>query len=171
MKGMWNSKKCAAMAIVGAGLAVAAATPALAWWPGYGGYSGAAYGYGGGCGAYGAAYGGPGIGGYAGVYSYGWPYGTYGYYGGTYGAAYGGYGAAYSAAYDGYGAYGWAPAYGYAGYGYGCRKGAHRVRGYGYAVASRQLRPAYSVGYAAAKHPVQFGTALHVRNVKLARAD
>ncbi len=47
---MWNHRKCAAMAIAGAGLAVVAATPASAcvdW-------------------------------GYSGVYSYGWPYATAG---------------------------------------------------------------------------------------------
>jgi hypothetical protein len=48
---MWNSRKCAAVAIAGAGLAVAAATPASAcidW-------------------------------GYSGVYSHGWPYANTGF--------------------------------------------------------------------------------------------
>ncbi len=150
---MWNSRKYAAMAIAGVGLAVAAATPASAWWPGYGGYYGAAYG---GCGAYGyapsygyAGYGGCGSYGYAGA-SYGLPYATYGYAGyPAYG--YGGCGGYYGAAsYGGCGGYGYAPTYGYApsyyGYsaGYGC--GARHPRSAGYAVANH--RP-YGDAYAA----------------------
>ncbi len=87
---MWNSRKYTAMAVVGVGLAVAAATPASAQLLGSGGaygYTGGCgaygyapvYGYAGGCGgygAYGAAYGAAPA--YAGVYSYGWPYGIIG---------------------------------------------------------------------------------------------
>src|SRR5258708_23543725 len=98
---MWKSRKYTAMAVVGVGLAVAAATPASAQLLG----SGGAYGYTGGCGAYGYApvYGSAGgCGGYgaygaaygaapayAGVYSYGWPYGLIGDVGhyGAYGSA------------------------------------------------------------------------------------
>src|SRR5216684_4392160 len=120
---MWNSRKYTAMAVVGVGLAVAAATPASAqllgsggaygYTGGCGGYASApVYGYAGGCGgygAYGAAYGGAPA--YAGVYSYGWPYGIIGDVGyGAYGSA-GGCG--------GYGAYGYAPVYGSAGGGCG----------------------------------------------------
>src|SRR5258705_12249828 len=54
---MWNSRKYTAMAVLGAGLAVAAATPS----------------YAGGCGVSGSA---PAA--YAGVYTYGWPYGVIG---------------------------------------------------------------------------------------------
>src|SRR5258708_18696641 len=89
---MWNSRKYTAMAVLGAGLAVAAATPSSAqsW--------GGAYGYAGGCGASGYA---PTA--YAGVYSYGWPYGVIGDVGcPAYGYA-GGFG---------YGAYGYAGDYG-----------------------------------------------------------
>src|SRR5258708_33072493 len=46
---MWNSRKYTAMAVVGVGLAVAAATPASAQLFGLGG----AYGYAGGCGGFG----------------------------------------------------------------------------------------------------------------------
>src|SRR5258707_13741676 len=64
---MSNSRKYTAMAVLGAGLAVAAATPSSAqpW--------GGAYGYAGGCGVSGSA---PAA--YAGVYTYGWPYGVIG---------------------------------------------------------------------------------------------
>ena len=156
---MWSSKKYAAMAIAGFGLAAAMATPASAWWPGY---YGAAYGsvgcgsyYGAvaditsvGCGDYGYA------GGYGFAGSYGYPaYGYAGTYGGAYGYAtptysygwpyavnYGsdlGYSGAYGYAGYGYGAgYGYAPSYGY---GYGCgRQHHHRPQGYGYVTASRQ---------------------------------
>jgi hypothetical protein len=162
---MWNNKKYAAMAVLGVSLAVAAATPASAQWldgaygyaGGCGGYGYApAYGYAGGCGygAYGAAYGS----GYAGVYSYGWPYGiigdygyapAYGYAGGCggaygyapiygYGGGCGGYGAyGYAGGCGGYGGYGYGASYGYApvyGYAGGCR--AHRHYGHGgYALA------------------------------------
>src|SRR5260221_8084357 len=117
---MWNSRKYTAMAVVGVGLAVAAATPASAQLFGLGGaygYAGGCGGYGyapvysyaGGCGgygAYGAAYGAAPA--YAGVYSYGWPYGIIGDVGHyAYGSA-GGCG-------GGYGAYGYAPVYGSAG--------------------------------------------------------
>src|SRR6266849_850536 len=217
---MWNSRKYTAMAVLGAGLAVAAATPASAWLPGYGsggayGYGGGcgsygyapAYGYGGGCGgAYGYAGGGGGYGGgcrsygyaptygygggcggygaygaygsapaYAGVYSYGWPYGivgdvgygAYGYAGGCGGS--GAYG--YAGGCGGYGAYGYAPTYGYAGgcggygaYGYAptygfagsCRARRHhayggyalsRVMPRSYAYAAYISRSAYSTRY------------------------
>jgi hypothetical protein len=171
---MWNSNKYAAMAVVGVGLAVAAATPASAQWLGGGGaygYSGGCggygyapvYGYAGGCGAYGAygaAYGAAPA--YAGVYSYGWPYGligdvghygAYGYAGGC-GGGYGAYG--YAPVYGsaggcgGYGAYGYAPVYGYAG---GC--GGYGAYGYapnyGFAGACRARRHHGYGGYALAR--------------------
>jgi hypothetical protein len=124
---MWNGRKYAAMAIAGIALAVTAA-PASAQ---YVGGPGARH-----AGSWGDY-------GYAGVYSYGWPYATYGLagYGGSgdygYGGARGAYGAAYGAAaaaapYNGsgtgYGYFGWAPSYGYAGYPHNGR--AHRY-GYG----------------------------------------
>jgi len=117
---MWNSKRSAAAAVLGVGLAVVAATPASAWQP-----------YAGGCG-YGAYAGAPA---YAGVYSYGWPYGTVG----DAGCAYG-YAPAYGYAGGcGYGASGYAPAYGAYGlgpaYGYGCR-GRHLHGHGGYALTS-----------------------------------
>src|SRR5258706_7724871 len=95
---MWNSRKYMAMAVLGAGLAVAAATPSSAqsW--------GGAYGYAGGCGASGSA---PAA--YAGVYTYGWPYGVIGDVGCP---AYG---------YAGGGAYGYA-----GGFARGFGDGAHR---------------------------------------------
>jgi hypothetical protein len=102
---MWNSRKYTAMALLCAGVAVAAATPSSAqsW--------GGAYGYAGGCGASGS---GPAS--YAGVYTYGWPYGVIGdvgcpAYGDAGGGAYG-YAGGYSGGL-GYGAYGYGP-YGYA---------------------------------------------------------
>src|SRR5258708_34033622 len=100
---MWNSRKYTAMAVLGAGLAVAPATPSAAqpW--------GGAYGYAGGCGVSGSA---PAA--YAGVYTYGWPYGVIGDVGCP---AYG---------YAGGGAYGYAG--GYAGGG-GIGGGAPRVAG------------------------------------------
>jgi len=140
---MWNSRKYTAMAVLGAGLAVAAATPSSAqsW--------GGAYGYAGGCGASGYA---PTA--YAGVYSYGWPYGVigdvgcpaYGYAGGfgygAYGYAgdYGPFGYAlvngYAGGCGGYGAYGSTPLYGFAG---ACR--ARRNHGYGGYVEARGIAP------------------------------
>jgi hypothetical protein len=145
---MWNIKKYSVMAIVGAGLAVAAATSASACgafgyapiygaaYGGCGGYYGyaapVAYGWGGGCGSYGYA-----------PISYGC--GSYGYGGGYYGAAYGCGGGYYGAA------YGYAPVYRYVprvygyGYGYGCGHVSHRSRGYGYALAwHRPLRSLYA---------------------------
>jgi hypothetical protein len=143
---MWNSRKYTAMAVLGAGLAVAAATPS----------------YAGGCGVSGSA---PAA--YAGVYTYGWPYGVigdvgcpaYGYVGGgAYGYAGGyaggggiGYGAyGYASGYGpygytfntdaggcgGYGAYGSTPIYGFAG---ACR--ARRNHGYGGYVEARGIAP------------------------------
>jgi hypothetical protein len=178
---MWNSRKYTAMAVVGVGLAIAAATPASAQLVGLGGAYGYAggcgayasapvYGYAGGCGGYGAAYGAAPA--YAGVYSYGWPYGiigdvgygAYGYAGGCggYGAygyagggcgGYGAYGYApvsgYAGGCGGYGAYGYAPNYGFAG---ACR--ARRNHGYGGYAVSRVMphqqhlyASAYSVRY------------------------
>jgi hypothetical protein len=90
---MWNSRKFTTMAILGAGLAVAAATPASAC---------GSYGYAGGYGSVG--YGGCGSYGYAPVYGYAGGCGSYGY-GGGYG----------SVGYGGCGSYGYAPVYGYAG--------------------------------------------------------
>ena len=160
---MWNSRKCTAMAVLGVGLAVAAATPASAWWPGaYGsvggcGAYGSAVGYGGygGCGGYGyaggyGAYGGYGSGTYAGVYSYGWPYGIigdYGYAPAAYGSAVGcgAYGSAVGyGGYGGYGIYGYAPVYygyggyGGAGYGYGGAGYGYGGVGYGYGCHARR---------------------------------
>jgi hypothetical protein len=166
MKIMWNSRKCAAMAIAGAGLAFAAAMPASAQWGGYygsvgcGSYYGAAFGPGSlGCGDYG----------YAGTFTYGWPYASY--VGGTgFGSGFGtgfGFGGAptygYTPGYGyGFGAspacglgYGYAPAYGYGysyapayGYGgFGCGRAHHRGRGYGYATAYHR-----SYGYAVASY-------------------
>lgn len=123
---MWNGRKYTAVAIAGIGLAVAASAPASAQ------YSASSYGnYG-----------------YGGVYSYGWPYATYGLagYGGSgdygYGGLRGAYGAASGAAVSApynawgtsYGIYGWAPSHGYAGYPYNGRaygNGFRRVRGPG----------------------------------------
>jgi hypothetical protein len=146
---MWNSIKYAAIAVLGVGLAVAAGTPASAWWPGaYGnaggcGYYGyaPAYGYAGGCGygAYTPAY--------AGVYSYGWPYGTVGYGNyGDYGYA-GGCGDAASGYAPAYGAYG----YGTASYGYGCR--ARHLHGHGGYALAYVPRPSYHGNYASASNP------------------
>src|SRR5262249_7047359 len=123
---MWSGGRYTAMAIAGIGLAVAAAAPALAQQGAGGGLAGSFGDYG-----------------YAGGYSYGWPYATYGLagYGGSGDYGYGGYrganGAAYGAAtgadYSGsgtsYGYYGWAPSYGYAGYPFDGR--AHN-RGFGW---------------------------------------
>jgi hypothetical protein len=171
---MWNSRTYAAMAIAGAGLALAA-VPASAQWLGYGSA---------GCGGYGAAYG-AGYG--AGTFTYGWPYATnvggYGFGGGAFGYAPGygwgignspafGYGYGFAPAF-GYG-YSYAPAYGYGGYGgWGCGRG-HRVRGYGYATVSRR-----SYGYAVASHRTHHDVAMkpvrsHIasrNNLTLARAD
>jgi hypothetical protein len=158
---MWNSKKYAAMAVLGVGLAVAAATPASAWWPGaYGnaggcGYSGyaPAYGYAGGCGygAYGYASA------YAGVYSYGWPYGTGGYGDcGAYGYAGGcGY-AAYAPAYGTYG-------YGSASYGYGC--GGRHLHGHGSYALAYAPRSSYHGNYASASDR-NFSTRRHLASMK-----
>jgi hypothetical protein len=145
---MWNSRKCTAMALLGAGLAVVAATPSSAQsWGGCGGsgYASAPY---------------------TGVYTYGWPYGVigdvgcpaYGYVGGgAYGSAggspgryaYGAYG--YAGGYgpfgyafntdtaggcSGYGAYGSTPVYGFAS---ACR--ARRKHGYGGYVEARGAAP------------------------------
>jgi hypothetical protein len=201
MKVMWNGRTYAAMAIAGAGLAVAAAaTPASAWWPGSygsvgcGSYYGAAYGPGSlGCGDYG----------YAGTFTYGWPYannvipisgyGSYGY-APAYGYGYGnspayGFGYGYAPAY-GYG-YSYAPAYGYGGW--GCGR-AHRARDYGYATAYRRpynfavasyrghrptafaYAPARSLRVAVGTHHDGATKLVHSHiasrnNVKLARAD
>jgi hypothetical protein len=166
---MWSGRKYAAMAIASVGLAVAAAAPASAQ------YRGAA----GGLGDYG----------YAGVYSYGWPYATYGLAGhgssGDYG--YGGYPGAYGAApggYNrwgaGYGYYGGTPSYSYAGYpfngrarAYGFGRGARHVPGYGYGVGDRLL---YDQAFAAAQHrdftarPAQDKIVYRGQNLKLAPA-
>jgi hypothetical protein len=160
---MWNSKKYAAMAVLGVGLAVAAATPASAWWPG-------AYGSAGGCGYYGyaPAYGYPGGCGYgaygyapayAGVYSYGWPYGTVGL--GDWGA----YGYAGGC---GSGAYGYAPAYGAYGYGpasyrYGCR--ARHPHGHGGYALSYAPRSSYHGNYASTSS-AKFSARRHFASMK-----
>jgi hypothetical protein len=169
MKVMWNSSKHAAMAIAGVGLAVAAATPASAWCPGYYGAASGLYAGCGPVGYYGSAYG-YGSSGYGGVFTYGWPYATsfgisdYGGYGAAYG--YGGYGGGYGAAY-GYGG-GWVPYYTAAGW--GCGHTAHRSRGASYAVASNRLHsPRFAdAGHLAVK-PAQSRIAYRA-NLKLARA-
>jgi hypothetical protein len=135
---MWNTRKYTAMAVLGTGLAIAAAIPSSAqsW--------GGAYGYAGGCRASGSA---PAA--YAGVYTYGWPYGvigdvgcpTYGYGYGAYGYAggYGPYGYALNTdagGCGGYGAYGSTPLYGFAG---ACR--ARRNHGRGGYVEARGMAP------------------------------
>jgi hypothetical protein len=117
---MWNSRKYTAMAVLCAGLAVAATTSSSAqsW--------GGAYGYAGGCGISGS---GPAS--YAGVYTYGWPYGVigdvgcpaYGYVGG------GAYGSAGGYTSLGYAAYGYASGYGP--YGYALNTDAGSCGGYG----------------------------------------
>jgi hypothetical protein len=117
---MWNNKKYAAMAVLSVGLAVAAVAPASAWWPG-------AYDNARGCGYYGYA---P-THGYAGVYSYGWPYGTVG-------GGWGAYGYAGGRGYVGYapvyGGSGYGPAY----YGHGCHaRQLHGQGGYASAYAAR----------------------------------
>jgi hypothetical protein len=144
---MWNTKKYSVMAVLGVGLAFAAASPASACGFGWGGFP-AAYGYAGGfggCGAFG---------------SVGMPI-AYGFGGGCAPVAFGcgGYG-------GGYGAYGYAPIalrvvpryYGYAGgLGCGCGYAAYRPRAFGYAVAFR--RP---IGFGFAFHrPLGFGIAFH----------
>ena len=86
---MWNSRKYTAMAVVGVGLAVAAATPASAQLLGLGG----AYGYTGGCGGYG----------YAPVSGYAGGCGGYGAYG--YAPNYGFAGACRARRHHGYGGY------------------------------------------------------------------
>ena len=127
---MWNSRKYAAMAILGAGLAVATATPSSAqpWGCGASGYAPAAY---------------------AGVYTYGWPYGVIGDVGcPAYGLGYNAYG--YAGGYGpygyalntdaigcgGYGAYGSTPLYGFAG---ACR--TRRNHGNGGYVQARGIAP------------------------------
>jgi hypothetical protein len=132
---MWNSRKYTAMAVLGAGLAVAAATPSSAQsWGGAG--------YAGGCGVSGSA---PAA--YAGVYTYGWPYGVigdvgcpaYGYGAYGYAGGYGPYGYALNTdagGCGGYGAYGSTQIYGFAG---ACR--ARRNHGYGGYVEARGIAP------------------------------
>jgi hypothetical protein len=148
---MWNIKKYSAMAIVGAGLAFAAASPAsacgafgMAGWPVFG----AAFG---GCGAYGfaapVAYVRPVI-----PVAYGCAPVAFGCGG------YGAYGFAPSFGYAGYrGGFGYGGGYGAYGYGGGCGCGhiGYRGRAFGYAVAFR--RP---IGFAVAFHrPIGFGMA------------
>lgn len=141
---MWNIKKYSAMAIVGAGLAFAAASPAsacgafgMAGWPVFG----AAFG---GCGAYG----------YAAPVAYAYvPRIAYGCAPVAYGCG-------------GYGAYGYAPTFGYApaygmgGYGYGgcgCGHVGYHPRAFGYAVAFH--RP---IGFAMAfRRHIGYGVAFH----------
>ena len=162
---MWNGRKYAAMTIVGAGLAVAAATPASAWWWPFDTY------------------------GYSGDYSYVWPYTSYGY------ADYAPYGYVsydydYGPAY-GYAGYGYSRPWGRV---YGCGRAAYQPQGDNYAVADRRpagfavvsygLHRPYAIAacasrsyrhvYAVAKDlnlaakPVQNKVAFRVQNVKLA---
>jgi hypothetical protein len=163
---MWNSRKHAAVAIVGAGLAVAAATPACAWWPWYGSY-------------YGAAYGMDDDGPYT-IYR-DTDYAAYGYAGrGRY------YG---SIGWSGCSGYDYGPAYGYAGYSdvrpwraYGCGWAAYHLRGSncdmagrrpaGYAIADapRSHGHVYAVAklYNPATRPVHNNVAYRPQNLKLA---
>ena len=106
---MWNGRKYAAMTIAGASLAVAAATPASAWWWPFDTY------------------------GYSGGYGYVWPYMSFGY--SDY-APYGyvSYGYDYSPAY-GYAGYGYSRPWGGV---YGCGRAAHHPHSYNYAVADRR---------------------------------
>jgi hypothetical protein len=153
---MSSIKKYSALAVVGAGLALAAASPASA------------------CGAFGmvgvpvfgAAYGGCGGFGMAGPPVFGAAFGGWG--GGCMPVAFGcgGFGGGYGFAPTfgfapsyGYGSYGYAPGYYGAAYGYGCHHAMyHRGLGYGYAMAFH--RPAF--GYAVAfRRPVGFGMAFH----------
>jgi hypothetical protein len=152
---MWNIKKYSAMAIAGAGLAFAAASPAsacgafgMAGWPVFG----AAFG---GCGAYGFA---------APV--------AYAYVRPVVPVAYGCAPVAFGC--GGFGSYGYAPTFGYAptygAYGYGgcgCGHFGYHARAFGYAVAFHRPivygmafhRP---IGYAVAFHrPIGYGVAFH----------
>jgi hypothetical protein len=144
---MCSIRKYSALAVVGAGLAFAASSPASACGA-FGMFGapvfGAAFG---GCGGYGfaapVAYGFGGWGGGCAPVAFGC--------GGGYGAGYGyapmyGFARAYR---GGYGAYGYAPGYYGAAYGYGCHHAMSR-RGYGYGYAMAYHRPAY--GYAVAFH-------------------
>src|SRR5262252_3606588 len=141
-KSMWNTKKYSAIAVLGAGLVVAAATPALSqcgfggigWGGGYGGYGGY-----GGCGGYGLGYGG-----LYGAYGAGYGYGGCGGYGlAGYGGC-GGYGLGYGGI--GYGGYG-----GWGGYGYGGCHARHHLHGHGgYALAYMPRH--YRSGYAYAAY-------------------
>ena len=106
---MWNGRKYTAMAVLGAGLAVAAATPSSAqqW--------GGAYGYAGGCGASGYAQRHtPGLRRHVVSVKQAAYLGRYGGYGGRGGYGFAGYGGR-----SGYGSYGYAPAhYGFDGNGW-----------------------------------------------------
>jgi hypothetical protein len=177
---MWNSKKYLTIALVGAGLGVAAASPASAQCGmGWGGAYGAAYG-GGGCGGWGGAYGA--AGGYGGWGSgwggYGYPvtyvlvptysgWGGYGGWGGTYGSAgWGGYGGGWGGAYGsaGWGGSGWGGAYGW-----GCRSHHHHRAAYGgYAVASLPRHIHSNVAVAAFAPRLRHSHALYasVRSMK-----
>jgi hypothetical protein len=161
-----NVRKYSAMAIVGAGLAFTAASPASAC----GAFGmvampvfGAAFG---GCGGYGGGYG------MAAPVAFGWgggcapvAFGCGGGYGGGYGAAYG-----YARPIFARPVFGWArPSYGYGGYGgygaygsaygYGCRHHIGYRRGYGYGYATAWRRP---VGFAVAFHrPIRAFAAFH----------
>jgi hypothetical protein len=133
---MWNSKKYLTIAVLSAGLGVAAAAPASAQcggWGGWGGGFGSAGwggGWGGGCGGWGGGFGSAGWGG-------GWgggfgtpvilvPIGGFGGWGGGgWGGGFGGWG-------GGFGSTGWGGGWGGwgNGFGFGCRR-HHRASGYG----------------------------------------
>jgi hypothetical protein len=148
---MWNSKKYLAMAVVGAGIAVAAASPASAQWFG---------------GGFGNGFGG-GWGGTPVILGWGYPVG-YGGYGGGYGGWGGAYGAAGYGGYDGYpssqvivlrtgGAYGCGGSYGCARPTFGCGSYGYvprRVYGCGMAALHRGYSTiaAYRHSYAVAFH-------------------
>ena len=131
VKTMLNTRKCTTIAVLGAGLAVAAATPASADYYGHGyGYS-PSYGYG-----YKPYYG----------YGFGHRYGYKRYYGYRY--PYYRYGlAGWPAAY-GYGRWGWHRAYGsgsYPPHGYGCCRSYYGRFAYpGYYARYRYYRPSYA---------------------------
>jgi hypothetical protein len=142
---MWNIKKYSAMAIVGAGLAFAAASPASACGAfGMGGWPAFGAAFGGGCGAYGFAA--PVAFAYVPRIAYGCAPVAFGCGGG-----YGAYGFAPT--------FGYAPTYGFAGGGCGCGHVGYRGSAFGYGFAFR--RP---IGFGFAfRRPIGFGVAFHRR--------
>jgi hypothetical protein len=152
---MWNIRKYSAVAVVGAGIAFAAASPASACGFGWGGAYGSTVGFGG-CGAYG--YAAPVSYGYGGGWGTGWGSGwggAYGYAPIGYGGGCGAYGyAPISYGCGGYGAYGYAPTYGYASYGYAPAYGsAYGYGGWGCGRHHRHAHAAYGSAVVAFHHP------------------